>query len=322
MTDNNPGANATRTIRAVLLNWNSREQAYRCLERLRASAGVTVDTLVVDNGSAGDDADWFRERVDEDRVLALAENTGYAGGMNAGIRYWLEQGGSQPILIITPDAGVNDHTLRLLHDQLDSAPDIGIVGPAMFYARGLKPWVSAGGVVEPDHTRVRLLPVDTQTEPGDVDYVDGCCMLCRPLALADVVGFDPGYFIYYEEIDLCGRVRDAGWRVRVVPAAEVDHPKDVGRHPPYYFYYMTRNRFRFWKKNYDVGFTPVAGRLVVETARSWASALRAIVVPSRRPDWRGAMRDARLQTRALVHGTRDHLADRYGRMPDGRMPKA
>ena len=308
------------TIRVVLLNWNSHEQADRCLQRLQDSVGVVVDVLVVDNGSAGDDADWFRGRLGADRVLALPHNTGYAGGMNAGIEFWLRQGHSDPILIITPDAAVASDTLRILADELARTPDTGIVGPAMFYARGSNPLVCSGGAVEPDHARVRLQR-GRSNETRDVDYVDGCCMLCRPAALRDVTGFDEAYFIYYEEIDLCRRVRAAGWRVSVVPGAEVDHPKDVGLLPPYYFYYMTRNRYRFWRKNYNVGFGRVAAQLVLETARGWASAARAAVVPSRRAHWRGSLRDATLQTRALVHGTRDHLAGRYGRMPDGRMPR-
>lgn len=307
-------------VRAILLNWNSREQADRCLQRLQDSAGVAVDVLVVDNGSTGDDAAWFRDRLGPDRVLALPDNTGYAGGMNAGIAFWLRQGHPDPILIITPDAAVADDTLRILIDEYRRTPDSGIVGPTMFYARGSNPMVCTGGTVEPDRARVRLQR-GRSDEPREVDYVDGCCMLCRPAALEAVTGFDEAYFIYYEEIDLCRRVRAAGWRVRVVPNAEVDHPKDVGALPPYYFYYMTRNRYRFWQKNYDVGFGRVASQLILETVRGWASAARAAVVPSRRAHWRGSLRDARLQTRALLHGTRDHVAGRYGRMPDGRMPR-
>jgi N-acetylglucosaminyl-diphospho-decaprenol L-rhamnosyltransferase len=309
-------------VRVVLLNWNDREQTERCLAAVAASEGVTPDVLVVDNGSAADDAGHFRARLGADRVLALPNNRGYAGGMNAGLAFWRERGGDDPLLVLTPDATIRPSTLRLLLDELNATPDAGVVGPVVIYSRELG-LLSAGGMVDPSRARAPAVPGPLGDAPYDTHWIDGCCMLIRPAALDDVApAFDERYFAYFEETDFNGRVRAVGWRVRVVPGAVIDHPKSVGTLPPYYFYYMTRNNYLFWRKNFGVGTARVAVNVAWSTARSVASAVRALVVPRRRPELRARVRDARLQVRGALLGTRDHLRGRYGRMPDATMPRS
>lgn len=319
MTESNGGAGNRVTV--VLLNWNEFEAASACLDRVLASEGVEPDVLVVDNASSGDDAARFTERLGPDRVLAREENTGYAGGMNAGLNFWRERNDPAPVLIITPDVAVHPGTLRGLLDELRATPEAGIAGPVVVYSR-TEGRLSAGGTVDRRKVRARLVPTVRESAPHDVDWIDGCCMLVRREALRDVTGFDERYFIYFEETDFCGRVRAAGWRIRLVPSAEVDHPKSVGTLPPYYFYYMVRNRYLFWKKNFGVGPVRVALDVATATARSVGSVAKSLVVPGRRGELRKRVRDARLQLRAARVGTLDHLRGRYGRMPASRMPPA
>lgn len=309
-----------RRVSVVLLNWNEHEVASRCLDRVLASEGVAPDVLVVDNGSAGDDVTRFRARLGEARVLATGANLGYAGGMNAGLRFWREAAPQRPVLLITPDAAIGPDTLRLLLDELERTPDAGIVGPVVVQSAATG-WISAGGTV--DRRRVRTHPRRevAAAQPYDADWIDGCCMLLRTAALRDLGdGFDERYFIYFEETDLCCRARQASWRVRVVPGARIAHPKSHGTLPPYYFYYMVRNRYLYWSKNHGVGALRVGVSVALATARSWGAALRSLVVPARRCEWPGRLRDARLQLRAAWVGTRDHFRRRYGRMPDSTMP--
>lgn len=309
-------------VNVVLLNWNEREQAERCLERVRGSEGVAVDVVVVDNGSVGDDAARFRALLGADRVLALPENRGYAGGMNAGIRFWLEAAPGTPILVVSPDAALRPETGARLLAELEATPDAGVVGPVVVHSEAAG-WLSAGGTVEPRWVRARQSRRVVASAPYDADWIDGCCMLLRADALRDLGdGFDERYFIYFEETDLCTRARRAGWRVRVVPSARIDHPKSPGTLPPYYFYYMVRNRYLFWRKNHGIGPIRVAATVAAATARSWGAAVRSLVVPGRRAEWPARLRDARLQLRAAWAGTRDHARGRYGRMAESRMPRS
>ncbi len=312
----------TAVVRVVLLNWNEREQTERCLTALSASEGVEPDVLVVDNGSSADDAGFFRLRLGSDRVLAMPDNRGYAGGMNAGLEFWRERGGDAPLLVLTPDVTLRPSTLALLMNEMRATPDAGVVGPLVLYAPEIG-LLSAGGTVDPARARAPAVSRPLADTPYDTDWIDGCCMLIRAAALDAVApAFDERYFIYFEETDFNGRVRAAGWRVRVVPEAVVDHPKSIGTLPPYYFYYMVRNRYLFWHKNFGVRAPRVAMGVAWATARSWASAIRALVVPSRRAELPARLRDARLQVRGAWSGTRDHLRGRYGRMPDATMHRS
>jgi GT2 family glycosyltransferase len=306
-------------VAVVLLNWNDREQAEHCLDAVLASEGVEADVLVVDNGSSGDDVPRLTARLGPDRVLALPDNVGYAGGMNAGLGFWRERGGGEPVLILTPDATVAPGTLRRLVDELAADDRAGVVGPLVVHSREGAGLVSAGGAIDVRRVRTRPFPAARDSGPFDADWIDGCCMLVRRDAV-EQLSFDERFFIYFEETDFCHRARQAGWRVRVVPDAVVEHPKSPGTLPPYYFYYMVRNRYLFWQKNFGVGAGRVAAVVAWLTLRGWAAAARSLV--ARRDDGRARLRDARLQLRAAWAGTGDHLRGRYGRMPAARMPPA
>lgn len=309
------------TLRGVLLNWNDHAEAERCIDALQASGGIRLDLLVVDNGSSGPDVARFRARLGPDRVLALDDNLGYAGGMNAGIRFWQARPGREPILLITPDARVGTETLAVLAAELEREAEAGVVGPLVVHSREGSGWVTAGGMVRPARVQSAPLQRPRSTDPHDVEWIDGCCMLVRPDVLRDVAGFDERYFIYFEETDFCARVRRKGWRVRLLPGVEIDHPKAPGTLPPYYFYYMVRNRYLFWAENHGIGFWKVAATVAWATLRAWGSVAKAVVVPGRRREVRARLRDARLQLRAAWVGSVDHLRRRYGRMPESRMPR-
>lgn len=309
-------------IRVVLLNWNDRKGADRCIDRLEGSEGVRVDILLVDNGSSRDDAGYFRDRLGPDRVRALADNTGYAGGMNAGMAFWRAAGVAEPVLIITPDAAVGPETLRRLWEELDAWPGTGIVGPVVVYSREGDGRMSAGGEVDPGRVSARLYPRAMADGPYPVDWIDGCCMLVRPEVLDSVEPFDERFFIYYEETDFCTRVKRAGWEIHVVPAATVDHPKQAGTLPPYYFYYMVRNRYLFWRKHSGIRFPRVALVVAGLTLRSWLAVLKWAVLRRSRGEARARLRDARLQLRAAWFGTLDHFRGCYGRMSASRMPRS
>lgn len=308
-----------KRIEAVVLNYDDHEATLRAVKELEGSRGVRVDVLVVDSASGQAGVVALRRAVAPDRLLLLPENRGYAAGMNAGIEFWRREGSGAPILLLTPDARLDGDAPRRLVDALEADGDVGAVGPVVAYSAGPGARIGAGGELLPRRARVRLIPEVRRPEPYEVDWIEGCCMLLRPEAVRAVGGFDEDYFLYFEEIDLCHRLGDADWAVRVVPGASVLHPKSAGALPPHYFYYMTRNAYRFWRKNFGLG----PWRPALETLRStlWLGvlALGAMLVPARWTEARGRLRDVRLQVAGAWAGTRDHLRSRTGpRVPTPR----
>ncbi|HEY0672861.1 MAG TPA: glycosyltransferase family 2 protein [Longimicrobiales bacterium] len=297
-------------VHAVVLNYNQQAAALQAVAELGRSRDVDVDVLVVDCASAQADRAALQQHVTPDRLLLLPENRGYAGGMNAGIKFWLERAPEVPVMLVTPDARVAPEVAHGLFAALYTQPDVGVVGP-LIVTQDMPRRVTAGGSID-GRGRVQPIAEVTGGEPYDVDWIDGCCMLLRPEALRAVHGFDEAYFLYYEETDLCVRLRQAGWRVRVVPSVSVLHPKARDSAPPHFYYYMARNGYRFRARHFGVGNFGVGLDLARSTLLLTSLALAATVLPQHWHQARDRWRNCRLQWRGVLAGTRDHLKGRYG----------
>lgn len=243
--------------------------------------------------------------------LGLPANTGYAGGMNAALR-WAAGHGAEYVLLLTPDALVGPDTIAKLLAALEGDRGAGVAGPVVVYREGPERLVGAGGAIDRGRVRADLHRSVRGDEPYGVDWIDGCCMLVRREVVEGVGGFDEGYFLYFEETDLCARVGAAGWRVLLVPDAEVLHEKD-GAPASYYYYYMNRNRYYFWRKNFGVSPARVALSMAGETFELAASWGLSLLIPSRRQRRAGDGQRLLRQLRGGVAGARDFARGRMGR---------
>lgn len=243
-------------IFVVALTRNGAPTVTRCVESVLASEGVTLDYVVVDNASTDGSGERLVRRFGEGHVLRLAANTGYTGGMNAGLARWRERGGGSHVLLLTQDMTLEPCALARLLGALRAEPGAGMAGPLVLYRDEPERVFSAGGRLEPRRARSYQL----RTFPGRttyaVDWIDGCCMLIRPEVIAAIGGLDDRYFIYFEETDFCRRAGAAGWRILLVPEARAWQEKPA-LPAPYYFYFMARNRYLFWRPNLGVvGLVP------------------------------------------------------------------
>jgi N-acetylglucosaminyl-diphospho-decaprenol L-rhamnosyltransferase len=208
--------------------------------------------------------------------------------------------GAPWLLIANPDTWLSPGSLRRMLTTATSDPRIGCVGPHLAnpdgsdYPTGRRfPSLLMGSLhaalapVWPDNPATRryhMAGVD-RSRPLTVDWVSGACMLVRRRAFEEVGGFDPGYFMYFEEMDLCLRLHRAGWRVVFDPLAEVKHV--VGgstRSAPYAkVVHHHRSALRFYCRRYArdprlVMAPLVAGFLAV---RGLASLARTAVAQRR-----------------------------------------
>lgn len=245
------------------------------------------------------------------RFLGLPHNTGYAGGMNAGLAH-PAGGGAKYVLLLTPDALVGPDTIAGLVAALEADPGAAVAGPVVVYRGGAERLVGAGGAIDPRRVRAPLHRSVRGEEPYPVDWIDGCCMLLRREAVAAVGGFDERYFLYFEETDLCARLGQAGWRVLLVPGAEVLHEK-LGSPPPHYYFYMNRNRYLFWQKNFGVHPARVALSAAAETSRLAASWLLSLLLPSRTHRRADDRERLTLQLHGLTKGTLSFRRGDWGR---------
>ena len=176
-----------------------------------------------------------REHFPDVRVIESGGNRGFSIGNNLGIA----EARGRAVLLLNPDTEVVGDAIPRLLDLLWSDPAIGIVGPALRYPDGtpqssrrrfptrLTAFLESTLLQQywqDNPVRGRYLLTDRPDDlRQDVDWLNGACLLVRQSLLAQLGGFDEGYFMYSEELDLCERARRAGWRVVFEPAATVIH---------------------------------------------------------------------------------------------------
>jgi N-acetylglucosaminyl-diphospho-decaprenol L-rhamnosyltransferase len=236
-------AEPLKGVTAVVVNYNAADHIRACLQSI-AGNGVE-DTVVVDNKST----DGSRAVVDTEGAqwLPAPSNLGYGRAANIGAASPLARSADY-ILVCNPDVEIAPGSVAALVDTLAEDPSIAIVGPAItnvdgsLYpsARTFPDMVDAIGhgllgPVAPGNRftrRYRLLDWD-HGSLAKVDWVSGACFLARRAAWDAVGGFDPAYFMYMEDVDLCWRLGRAGWGIAYQPSARAVHVQGVSadRHP-------------------------------------------------------------------------------------------
>jgi len=220
------------TVRACIV-------AYRSGERAVAAARSALDAgaeVVVVNNSPGDGlAETMAAEVPDARVIEAPRNLGFAAGSNLAA----EGAETDHLLFLNPDATIAREGLAALVGHLAANSSAGVVGPALIRPDG-RPQPSVRRdptaaatlhqytafrwlfVFRGAYRRYRSPPV-SESGPQAVDVLMGSVLLVRASVFRDLGGFATRYFMYYEEADLCLRVRDAGHRVVFVPEAAAVH---------------------------------------------------------------------------------------------------
>jgi hypothetical protein len=241
-------------VTLVVLNWNGLADTSECLDALRAVTYPDYQTIVVDNGSSGDDAKALRERFgDSARVIASPENLGFAGGCNLAMREALA-GDADYVLLLNNDVTVDRRFLDELVWAAEGLPDAAALCPKIYFHDRPTVICSTGGRLNPWAGAARQVGRGEEDrgqfeQVAERDYADGACMLIKREALERVGLLDEEYFAYWEETDWCARAAEAGYRCYYVPAARVWHKTARSQAPDSDYYYLfRRNALLFLRK--------------------------------------------------------------------------
>jgi N-acetylglucosaminyl-diphospho-decaprenol L-rhamnosyltransferase len=218
-------------VSIVVVTYNSADVVGDCLASIERHAPDCA-LVVVDNASA-DDTRGLVRAARPATLIASSENEGFSRANNRG----LATVESEFALVLNPDARLTDSTIPRLLEAADRSSDAWALGPLtrdpdgriqVSFGPDLSPWSEmrqrrlVRGVRAGDSRATAEIASLTAVE-RDVDWVSGSCMLLRMEPARAVGFFDPRYFLYEEDADLCLRLRRAGGRVRFIPAAEVIH---------------------------------------------------------------------------------------------------
>jgi N-acetylglucosaminyl-diphospho-decaprenol L-rhamnosyltransferase len=215
------------TLSVILVSYNSRDFLPACLESLAENLeAVPHEIIVVDNASSDGSADWVAETAPNVRLIANRENKGYPIANNQGIA--VARG--EYVLLLNPDTIVGPGVLMKLVEEMNTKPQVGVSAPALRLPSG-RIQVSFGGKVNVINeaakklfrNRLQSRRIERDKRARSVGWLGGACLLCRNEVLKAVQGFDERFFLYFEDIDLCFRIRALGKDLLYVPALEIRH---------------------------------------------------------------------------------------------------
>jgi N-acetylglucosaminyl-diphospho-decaprenol L-rhamnosyltransferase len=282
---------------AVVVNYNAGGHLHACVASVCAddSAGA-AEIVVVDNASTDGSLAALRE-IESVHVVANRTNVGFAAGANRGIA-----ASSAPIVaVINPDAVLHPGAAAALVTRLEHAPALGALGPRIDNVDGSRypsarrepalvdsighGLLGAWWPENPATRRYREADVD-HTVGRRVDWLSGAATFFRRDALDAIGGWDERFFMFMEDVDVCRRLRAAGWRVEYDPAAVVTHVEGVSRaHHPYRMIWLHhRAALRFAAKHWRGPrrlLLPLAAAVL--TARAILSTTARLLSRKRRP---------------------------------------
>jgi len=250
------------SLSLVIINYNTREDLRKCLTTLEEKLGAR-ETIVVDNGSSDGSREMVAEEFPWARLVDNPGNPGYASACNKGLA-----AASHPyVLILNSDVEFLAGGLEEVIDYLDAHPEVGALGPMVLNSDGSRQmscrrfpsmWQNIVhgflGDFWPDNpfTRSYQMKNMRQEEVREADWVSGAAMFVRRGAVEQVGGFDEGYFMYVEDVDLCWRLKRAGFKVVYHPAFKLIH--HIGRTSSQQsvrmLYEHHRSMYLFFRKRY------------------------------------------------------------------------
>jgi len=271
-------------VTVIIPHWNGIEILGPCLHSLEASTYTNLKVVVVDNASTDESASFVRREFPKVILLENSENLGYAGGVNVGIRH-IE---SDYYLVLNNDTTHDSDWVEPLVEAMDSDPAIAAVQPKIMSAQNPTVFDYAGGVgglIDVLAFPYALGRIFTTTEqddgyydtPRDIFWASGTALLLRSSALKEVGLFDEDFFAHMEEIDLCWRLHNAGWRIANAPSSRIFHHSGWTLPPDRYQkkYLNHRNNLMMIIKNYPFAYLAaiLPARIVLEGVAFMFSAI-------------------------------------------------
>jgi N-acetylglucosaminyl-diphospho-decaprenol L-rhamnosyltransferase len=291
-------------VDVVIVSFRSRELLRSCLESLRANPpSCPMKVIVVDNDSGDGTVEMVEAGFPDVEVIGSPTNLGFAAATNLGAR----RGAAPYLLVLNPDTAVTPGALDSVLEVLERHPEVGIAGPRLVRPdgsfdhaarRSFPTPLSALGHFTGVGRRATSGPLAAYRAPevdsGRVDAVNGAFMLIRRSAFERLGGFDEGYWMYMEDLDLSYSLARAGLISWYEPAATVMHVKagtTAGERAPRLVWHFHRGMYRFYRKHYARQRSPLvnlavyAGIAVKLGAALAQSLLRASVsrLRTRRP---------------------------------------
>ncbi|NEX15352.1 MAG: glycosyltransferase family 2 protein [Halochromatium sp.] len=223
-------------ISVIIVSFNTRDLLRDCLQTLlRHQGGLRLQTIVVDNASEDGSAEMVAAEFPEVLLIRSPVNLGFGRANNRGF----EQARGRYVVLLNSDAFIDEDTLQHSVARMDAEPDVGLASGRLVGREGewqpsarmfpslLNEFLTLSGL-SARWPKSRFFGRVDRTwadplAPADVDWVPGAYSIIRASVLEQIGHFDERFFLYFEEVDLCRRIKAAGYRIAYWPEIQVVH---------------------------------------------------------------------------------------------------
>ncbi|MGH9547851.1 MAG: glycosyltransferase family 2 protein [Terriglobales bacterium] len=250
----------------LIVSWNTRDLLRACLTKLQAelSSLASTEVFLVDNASADGSASMVASEFPWVQLIQNETNRGFAAANNQALKL----AGGDFVLLLNPDTEVYPGALSTLIEFMNTHPRAAIVAPQLINSDGtvqrscrqfptfLAMSYELIGLSRlfPNVHRFReykMLDWEHDDE-RQVDQPEGACLLLRRAVIDEVGVLDEGFFMLFEEVDWCYRIKQAGWEIWFTPSARVLHHygQSIKQVKAKMILSSHRGLYRFWRKHY------------------------------------------------------------------------
>jgi GT2 family glycosyltransferase len=251
-----------KPVSIIIVNWNTKELLNDCILSVPAGAGdISFEIIVVDNASDDGSVKMLEENFPEVILIKNNKNIGFSAGCNQGAK----RAEGKYLFFLNPDTILLNGSLQKLIEFSERKPWIGAAGPQMTGKDGkiqnsvrqfprmrdflirdtFFKWIFPVG--KKKKTIIRL----SQKEPASVQQISGAAFLIRRDLWENIDGMDERFFMFYEEVDLCKRLKDLGYGIYYLPEAKIIHRGGGSRKKDKstVFYYSIKSQFEYLRKH-------------------------------------------------------------------------
>lgn len=239
----------------IVLNWNNFEDTDKCIQSLLAITDNRINIVIVDNHSTDNSVSLFKEKYGQIPLLISDSNKGYAGGMNLGIKYSLENSANY-IILSNNDTEYPHNFLEPMLELIQKDKSIGIISPKVLYSLDKEKIYCAGadfnllrgaGVAAFQGKEARMYA----NEIREITMAEGSCMLAKKEVFEKAGLLSEVFFMYFEDLEFSDRVRRY-FKIYYTHKSIIYHKGGAGsswkNHSQLYYYYYTRNRYIYFRK--------------------------------------------------------------------------
>ena len=252
-------------ISVITVSWNTRDLLRSCLESLlNELAGVDAEVFLVDNASADQSAAMVQSEFPQVRLIANETNRGFAAANNQA----LAQASGEFVLLLNPDTVVHPGAIKTLLEFMETHAKAGIVAPQLLESNGTiqrscRQFPTFAGMLFELLGLSKLFPNQAifrqykmldwnHDDERQVDQPEGACLLIRRQVIEEVGVLDEGFFMLFEEVDWCYRIKEKGWQIWFTPSARITHHygQSIKQVKTKMILSSHRGLYRFWRKHY------------------------------------------------------------------------